>query len=694
MGQCALKALRCRPHEKPQRVLADAFDYIEYPKALSSPDANPLELIQDALEQFLSRNNLRGDRVAISVPGQTGLARFVKLPPVESKKIPDLVKFEARQQIPFPLADVVWDYQQMVGGAEEEGFSLETEVGIFAMKREQVFRALKPFEDAEIEVDIVQLAPLALFNFVVFDQMTNLPPPEEFDPENPPESVVVLCLGTDTTDLVITNGYRVWQRSIPIGGSHFTKALSKELKLTFAKAEHLKRNAKQADDPKAIFRAMRPVFNDLLTELQRSIGYFQTLDRNARITKVLGLGNAMKLPALDRFVSQNLGYEVVRPEAFRRLAGPSVVEAPAFRDNLLSFATAYGLALQGLRDDVRLRTNLMPREVLTERLVRAKKPWALAAAAALMLGLSASYFGVWRQWNSVQDSYTRGGVSFAAAVQKADHVINDGRRFASDTEAALKEFAQADAQGQILVRGLQHRDTWLEVFQAISACLPRDLAAENQTEEQALDPKLLAQRERIHIESIENTPVTDLLAWFQLVQRWPPYSLAASAPPPGPAPGAAPAAPPPPPPVQPGTGQTADGQPAPLTPPTGPGWLFRLRGHHFHNADPSNSGAEFVLNTLVANLNNPEFKLPDGRSLKELGIGYAVLIDPKRIETGYEVDDPNRGLDPMAPRGRQAGGKVRLPRFQFEVQFAWQPPHATPAAPGTPGSPNLAQVSP
>ena len=104
---------------------------------------------------------MRGDRVAVSVPGQSGLARFIKLPPVESKKIPDIVKYEARQQIPFSLDDVVWDYQKMVGGSEEEGFALEAEVGLFAMKRDQVYRALKPFMDAGIEVDVVQLTPLA-----------------------------------------------------------------------------------------------------------------------------------------------------------------------------------------------------------------------------------------------------------------------------------------------------------------------------------------------------------------------------------------------------------------------------------------------------------------------------------------------------------------------------------------------------
>src|SRR3954469_2231980 len=171
LGQAALKALRCRVGDDPNTIVAEAFDFIEYPKMLSQPDANPTELMKEALETFLSRNSVRGDKVAISVSGQSGLTRFIKLPHVESKKIPDIVKYEAKQQIPFALEDVIWDYQQMAGGAVEEGFALETEVGLFAMKREKVYQALKPFDDAKIEVDYIQLTPLALYNFIAFDQL-------------------------------------------------------------------------------------------------------------------------------------------------------------------------------------------------------------------------------------------------------------------------------------------------------------------------------------------------------------------------------------------------------------------------------------------------------------------------------------------------------------------------------------------
>src|SRR5919197_4525714 len=167
LGQCALKALRLEDVEG--EVTATAFDYVEYPKILSQPDADPDQLIREALEKFLSRNTLRGDTVAISVPGQSGLARFVKLPPVEEKKIPDIVRFEAKQQIPFNLDEVVWDYQKIGSGTVTNGFAMETEIGLFAMKRDMVSRYLQHFKDVNVEVHVVQMAPLALCNFIAYD---------------------------------------------------------------------------------------------------------------------------------------------------------------------------------------------------------------------------------------------------------------------------------------------------------------------------------------------------------------------------------------------------------------------------------------------------------------------------------------------------------------------------------------------
>src|SRR5437762_5274 len=184
LGQCGLKAIRLV--EENGQVTATAFDFVEHPKILSQPDADPDQLTREALEKFLSRNQIKGDVVAISVPGQSGLARFVKLPPVEEKKIGDIVRFEAKQQIPFPLEEVVWDFQKIGAGEVTDGFAMETEIGLFAMKRDQIARSLAHFQDVNIEVHLIQMAPLALCNFVSYDLLNKggpavaeAPPPEE-----------------------------------------------------------------------------------------------------------------------------------------------------------------------------------------------------------------------------------------------------------------------------------------------------------------------------------------------------------------------------------------------------------------------------------------------------------------------------------------------------------------------------------
>ncbi len=704
IGQCALKALKCRLGDD-GKLVAEAFDFIEYPKILSQPEANPAELVAEALKQFLSRNSVRGDRIAISVSGQSGLSRFIKLPPVESKKIPDIVKYEARQQIPFALEDVVWDYQRMAGGSEEEGFALETEVGLFAMKRDQVYRALRPFTEANIEVDIVQLTPVALYNFVAFDQLDDSLAPDLYDPENPPESLIVMSLGTDMSDLVVTNGFRVWQRTINIGGSHFTKALTKQMKLTFAKAEHLKRNAMKAEDPKAVFQAMRPVFGDLLGEVQRSLSFFQNLDRSAKLGRVVALGNAMKLRGLHKYLEQNLSLKVAEFSEYRQLSGPAVTAQPAFKENLLSFAVCYGLAVQALGKG-KLSTNLLPREIMKDRMIRAKKPWAVAAVATLLLGCTLGFAGTWREWDSARTDTPVFKSAFSASKGAQDLASQSKSSF----EAAQQQFEEIRKRGERLAGIGERRLLVAELMKAINECLPRDPDGQR--------PEKIADRNEIHVDSIEWEYFPDLALWYtdiqELWQQENPTTASAPADP-NAAPAdvaAAPATPP-----MDASAPPAEGAPAATdgavsgAAVSGPGWVIQIKAHHYHNSEPNNQIAQYVRNTLITNLKESTIELPHGQfTVKELGIGYPVMINKDTAKkTEVLINQNVAEVAPMAMEGPMGGGfgGIRTPvgnkaapgnpaaakaadgkavpvepdrqrefreeRFDFVVQFCWKP---------------------
>jgi len=261
-------------------------------------------------------------------------------------------------------------------------------------------RFLHHFNGVNVEVHLVQMAPLALCNYVAFDLLKrnadgNLAAEEEDDetPAGKRKCVVALDLGTDGSNLIITDGQKIiWQRPIPIGGNHFTRALTKEMKLTFAKAEHLKRNASKSPDLAKILKALKPVLTDFVNEVQRSLGYFTNTHRDAHVAYMVGLGSAFRLPGLQKFLSEKLSLDVRKPTAFDRMTGENVVSAPVFTENLLTFPVAFGLAIQRLKQS-RLTTNLLPQEIQFDRLIRAKKPYMVAAGAALLLGLGVMALG-------------------------------------------------------------------------------------------------------------------------------------------------------------------------------------------------------------------------------------------------------------------------------------------------------------
>ena len=680
IGQCGLKALRGELSADGRRIVTTSFDYIEYPKLLSQPDAVPDQLVRDALKEFLSRNSVRDDKVGISISGQSGLARFVKLPPVDAKKIPDIVKYEAKQQIPFALEDVIWDYQEMPSHEPEDEI-LERSVGLFAMKRDQVFRTIRPLVDAEVELDIIQLTPICIYNALAYDQLQDNVPTDE---DEEPETVVILSLGTEASDLVVTNGFSVWQRSIPLGGNHFTKQLTKELKLTYAKAEHAKRTARDSKDAKKIIQAMRPVYNTLVTEVQRSIGFFKSLERGTELNKVIILGNATKLPGLSQYLSKNLEMEVVKLEAFSKLTGTEVVNAPAFKDNLLAFPACYGLVLQGLKQS-NLSTNLVPREILRQRLIRRKKPWAAAIAATILLGCAFNFFFHWRAWNSVHASYSQDGVTWSEAEQGVKATQSQSSQFQATDSQQMQELERLYELGDAVVGGADGRLLWLEMLKTVTHNLPLDPTAP-QDKIATIDERPLEGRRELYIEAIRCQYFPEISAWVGGIQET--YSAEMEA-----------------------VLEAKRGEPAAnaatedaddedsgrddgreIETPTleGPGWVIELIGVHFHNQDPSNSKKIYVRNELISKLEWGDVELPTGPgkplkkfTMKDLGIYYPVIVDAKE-DRAFQVTIPDDTATAAKPASRALGNApgggslaakgrtVTAEAYRFWVQFAWQ----------------------
>lgn len=439
VGQCSLKAIKLQQAGEQVEMLA--FDVVEHETVLSQAASNSTELIKKAIETFLSRNSLRDSQVVVAVPGQQTLTRFTKMPPVEPKKIPDMVQYEASQQIPFDMDEVVWDYQVFT-----EKDSPDVEVGIFAIRKELIRNYLLQFTEAGISPFIVQSSPMASYNAARFEQ-----------PAEAGSACILLDMGALATDLIVMEGKRIWSRPIPIGGNRFTESLVSAFKISFGKAERLKKTAAASKHARQIFQAMRPVLQDLVNEIQRSIGYYTSTHRDAHIVRAIGMGNAFKLPGLQKFLQQNLQIEVEKLGAFKKMIIPPD-KAPAFGENILSFTVAYGLALQGL-GEAAVASNLIPLETRRALLWAKKKPWFAASVGAVALAAGVLWVGnvmASGQAKSALGDLTSLEPQSVGTIEEAERIIGSGAasgpplaraaRVAGAAERLRQEFAKTAGQ--------------------------------------------------------------------------------------------------------------------------------------------------------------------------------------------------------------------------------------------------------
>ena len=438
MGFGAIKAIKLENDGGSFKVLD--FAVINHPKILSTPELDQTDAMRVALGTLVTQHDLSNARIAVSLPGHQSFARFAKLPPVEPKKVPDIVKFEAVQQIPFPLEEVEWDYQTFVSPD-----SPDVEVGIFAVTRQRIMDQLSMLNDVGLTPDLVTLSPIAAYNALAVDLgFTNDTP-----------GTIILDVGTVATDLIIAEAGRVWVRTFPIGGHQFTEALVSAFKLSYSKAEKLKREAEQSKHARHVFQAMRPVFSDIVQEIQRSIGFYQSVHSDADLKRLVGLGSTFRLPGLRKFLKQQLQLDVYRLEQFKKLSvdGPRAGEFQAASFNL---ATAYGCVLQAF-DNAPMQANLMPVAVIKKAMWKKKVPY-FAVAAGLAAGTAGAMF--------IRPLLDQTAFAGAKKPQVLSAVANEATILADNAQRAkVTDDAQPNLQGAEIVGLLSGRELYAQILE-------------------------------------------------------------------------------------------------------------------------------------------------------------------------------------------------------------------------------------
>ncbi|MBA3707445.1 MAG: type IV pilus assembly protein PilM [Planctomycetes bacterium] len=333
------------------------------------------EAVIKAMEAMALREDFGTTPVLAALSGRQVLTRTVNIPTINAKKVDRMVELEARQQIPGNFDEIEWGFHLSPAA---DGAS--NDVALFAVKRDLVQELIQKSKKAGINLIGVSVSSLAVYNFVRYDQV--------FAED---ESVIILDVGAENTDLVCYQGESLWMRTLAVSGNDITKAFMKKFRVSFEEAETLKRQTGDSRQADKIIKVIEGSLNELTAEVQRSLGFYKSQNPNAKLENLVISGSTFRLPGLPEYMAERLRYTVNILEDLDKIKVAPGLERDHFLHDLQSLGVAVGLALQATGVST-AKVNLMPNTLQMQRLLDTKRWAAITVMVLLAIAFTVNYF--------------------------------------------------------------------------------------------------------------------------------------------------------------------------------------------------------------------------------------------------------------------------------------------------------------
>src|SRR5437773_6196665 len=266
---------------------------------------NPGEPIRHAqitatIREVLKELGIKSGKVNYAVAGQSVFARFVKLPSVEEEKIDRIIAFEAQQNVPFPIAEVVWDYQIVGGGADEQ-----LQVVLVAIKSDLLEGINAAVAATGLRPMVIGVANMALYNAFRYNY------------SDVTDSSLLVDIGARTTNLLFIEPGKIFSRSVAIGGGSVSSAIAKEFGEPLAAAELRKKRdgfvslggayAEPPDpDVARVSKIVRGTMTRLHAEMMRSISHYRAQQQGNAPDRLYLSGGSTSTPYMRVIFQEKL----------------------------------------------------------------------------------------------------------------------------------------------------------------------------------------------------------------------------------------------------------------------------------------------------------------------------------------------------------------------------------------------------
>ncbi len=416
-------------------------------------EADRIPQITATIREIMQERAIKPGPAVISVSGQSVFSRFVKLPPVDKDKVHQIILYEAQQNVPFPIDEVVWDYQ-LIGRGEGD-----LDVMLAAIKADIIVSITDAVQEAGIQTDTVDVAPMALYNAVRYNYA------------NLAGCTLVIDIGARSTDLVFMEQGRVFIRSVPVAGNAITQQIMREFELSFDDAEEMKcahafvafggaYEGASSEVADKVSKIVRSVMTRMHAEIDRSIKFYRTQQNGQQPSQILLTGGCSVIPYSDVFLKDKLKVDVDYLNPFINVPVAPSISTEEIGKNAHTMAQLVGDALRKAMA-CPIEINLLPPKVVSDKAFRRKQPLLVTAAfgVAMIVLLWAIFFMQMTRLNESQLDNVKKRVSRLEADEKP-------------LKAAEGKLVVVEDQMKVFDHLLKSRVEWLTVLGEIQQALP------------------------------------------------------------------------------------------------------------------------------------------------------------------------------------------------------------------------------
>ncbi len=396
-------------------------------------EENRKALIVSTIRNVVRERNIRATKVVFSVSGQQVFTRFVKLPPVDESKVVQIIQYEAQQNVPFPIEEVIWDYQLI--GSSAQG---ELEVVLLAIKGDIIEDLNESVESAGLRTEMVDVAPMALCNAVRYNE-------GETD-----GCTMVLDIGARTTNLLFLEKNRIFTRSIPIAGNAITQSIATEFNVPFPEAEQLKKSKgfvalggayeEPADEQQArISKIIRNVMTRLHAEVARSVNFYKGQQGGGAPQRLLLSGGSSIIPYTDRFFQEKLQISVQFFNPFRNVELDGTISREELARCAHFFGEVVGLGLRRVTE-CPFEVNLLPQSIRARKQFEQRRPYFFGAAAAALL-IPLCFLGYMRKTKELKERQLNDVAAEVTRLSNLDRTLQTEQRQLDEVKGKAEQVA-------------------------------------------------------------------------------------------------------------------------------------------------------------------------------------------------------------------------------------------------------------